>query len=165
MKKILLIITGVLCCVTCSLGHSNTLFETVGLLQAPVNNTNFTVLNATNYQQVIQNSRFKIQQILQSLAANRQPSLNTQVINIVNELTNVPYAFTAAAGEGDWQANSLTYRAGAFHVTQDPVYRLDELECQTFVEVAMALLHSASIDDFDKNFLQISYGAAGNYQN
>src|SRR5258708_2678106 len=65
-------------------------------------------------------------------------------------------------GEGDWQPNSSIYQSGAAHLRQDPVYRLDGLDCQTFVQVAMALLHANSLDQFDNSILNIAYGAAGN---
>jgi hypothetical protein len=165
MTKLLLIITGVLCYVTFSVAHANTIFEGLKLAEVPASDARYTLLNANEYQQTVVASRNKVQQLLQALTDYRQQSLNDQVAFIVKQLLNVPYSAYGATGEGDWQPASLTYKPGAVHVQQDPVYHLDSLDCQTFVEVAMALLHANTIDDFDRDFVRIGYGAAGNYQN
>jgi hypothetical protein len=165
MTKLLLIITGVLCYVTCSVAQANTLYESLKLIEVPTSTNRYTLLNAEEYQQTVATSRHQIQQLIQALSDHHQQSLNNQVAFIVDQFLDVPYSAYGATGEGDWQPGSLTYKAGAVHVQQDPLYHLDSLDCQTFVEVAMALLHANSIDDFDRNFVQIGYGAAGNPQN
>lgn len=123
---------------------------------------NYTVLNSKHYRQVVNDSRNKIHNLIHLLEPARQLSLNTQVALISQQLADIPYSESQTIGEGDWQPNSTTYKPGAVHIMQDPVYRLDYLDCQSFVTVAMALLHAKSLDEFDRNYLKISYGAAGN---
>jgi hypothetical protein len=65
-------------------------------------------------------------------------------------------------GEGDWQPKSFVYSPDAIHIKQNPVYRMDGLNCQTLVQVAMALYYSNQLSAFDRHYLKIAYGAAGN---
>ncbi len=120
----------------------------------------YSVLDAFLTQQTIKHSRSKIQFILNALQDNQNK--NARIAFIADQLRDIPYIFTGAIGESDWQPASSTYQPGALHIKQDPAYRLDGLDCQTFVQVAMALLYSKNIDEFDQNILKISYGAAGN---
>ncbi|MDQ2995168.1 MAG: DUF1460 domain-containing protein, partial [Pseudomonadota bacterium] len=126
------------------------------------NNTNsdFTVLDRQHYEDTVHTSRAKIQDLLNTL--HKYDNANARMGIISRELMDIPYIFSGAAGEGNWQPTSLLYQPGAAHIKQDPVYRLDGLNCQTFVQVAMALLYSNNINAFDRNILKISYGAAGN---
>ncbi len=124
--------------------------------------SDYTTLDAAQYQQNVKDSRAKIQLILNALQANHEKDANSRIAFIAQQLSDIPYIFTGAMGEGDWQLNSSIYQPGAVHVKQDPIYRLDGLNCQTFVQIAMALLHAKNINEFDQNILQISYGAAGN---
>ena len=163
MTKLTLIIAGAIYFVTSSMALANTLYGSMADSQAHASTNHFTALNAQEYQQTVHNSRNKVRQLLQELTDYRDLSqpLNAEVAFIAQRMANIPYMGTGAAGEGDWQPGSLTYSPGAVHIQQDPVYRLDGLECQTFVEVAMALLHAHNINEFDQRFVQISYGAAG----
>jgi hypothetical protein len=122
----------------------------------------FTVLDPILYQQNVQDSRDKIQQLLKFLESVKHLNANARVALISQQLRGIPFIYSGAEGEGDWQPVSSTYQPGAIHVKQDPVYRLDGLNCQTFVQVAMALLYSKNLHAFDQNILKISYGAAGN---
>lgn len=122
----------------------------------------YTVLDPIQYQQNVQDSRDKIQQLLKSLQSLNNLNANTRIALISQQLLGIPFIYSGAEGEGDWQPTSSTYQPGAVHVKQDPVYRLDGLNCQTFVQVAMALLYSKNLRYFDQNILKISYGAAGN---
>lgn len=115
--------------------------------------TNFTVLDAAQYHQTVNQARIKIKEILTAKEKRRFKSANAKMAFITKRLLDIPFIFTGAFGEGDW---------GGTHIKQDPIYRLDGLNCQTFVQVAMALYLSKSLDEFDKNILKISYGAAGN---
>ncbi len=132
------------------------------MLMAATNN--YTVItNQYSYRQVVNDSRNKVNAIIASLQPVRDQDFNTQITLISQKLADIPYLGTAAAmGEGDWQPDSSVYQGGAVHVQQDPVYRLDGLNCQTFVQVAMALLHATNQDNFDQHILKIAYGAAGN---
>lgn len=127
--------------------------------------SDYTVLDAAQYQQNINNARAKIQILLNSLKAAHHNNTNDRIAFIVQHLLDIPYIFTGAMGEGDWQPTSSTYQPGAMHVKQDPVYRLDGLDCQTFVQVVMGLLYSKDLNEFDQNIIKISYGAAGNPSN
>lgn len=125
---------------------------------------NYTLIQPQQYQKNIIDSRQKISALLTELQKVRHLNLNEQVTFLVKLLIDIPYAYHGM-GEGDWQSKSWIYQPGAVHIDQNPVYRLDRLDCQTFVQVILALLFSRSISDFDKNLLKISYGAAGNPQN
>jgi hypothetical protein len=123
---------------------------------------NYTVLDANQYRQTVNYSRATAQYLLTQLEPYRQQNRNTQLAFIAEQLTDIPYSRTWSVGEGDWQPRSLTYKPGALHLNQNPVYRFDYLNCQTLVQVTMALLYSQNLNQFDKNILKISYGAAGN---
>jgi len=124
-----------------------------------------TTLHANHYHEIFAYSRQQIAEILQELKTKRALSSDAQIAFIAKHLEDIPYLYQQAMGEGDWQANSWIYKPGALHFKQNPVYRMDGLNCQTLVQVAMALYessHAHSLDEFDKNYLRISYGAAGN---
>lgn len=120
----------------------------------------FTVLNQHAYRQTMRDSRQAIKAHLDALSTLRDQDANQQIAVIVDQLHDIPYRFSGAMGEGDWQSASLTYSPGAAHIDQDPVYRLDGLDCQTFVQMTMALLNSRQLNDFDGNYVKIAYGAA-----
>ncbi|WP_172622673.1 N-acetylmuramoyl-L-alanine amidase-like domain-containing protein [Aquicella siphonis] len=122
----------------------------------------YTVMDVRQYRQVFAQSRAKIVEILKLARPYRHLDKNVQVAFIVSQLADIPYLYSHAMGEGDWQPGSSVYQPGFMHVNQNPVYRLDGLDCQTFVQDAMALLYSDSLDQFDANLLKIAYGAAGN---
>lgn len=121
----------------------------------------YTILDENEYKKVIQDSRNKIHQLLIQLKPYRHQNIDKQIAFIAQQLIDIPYMHVGAMGEGDWQPHSLTYQPGSTHVKQHPVYRLDGFDCQTFVQVVMALLHSKNINQFDKNILKIAYGASG----
>ncbi len=123
---------------------------------------NYTALDVNEYHQIVAHARTRAQAILHTLQPYRQQSADTQIAVMGNELADLPYIFQGGVGEGDWQPASSVYKPGAAHVMQNPVYRFDGFDCQSFVEVIMALLHAKTLDDFDSQILDISYGAAGN---
>lgn len=123
---------------------------------------NYTVLNASHYRDTVEATRTKISRLLTELRPTRHQSRNEQVKQIASQLADIPYLHQEGMGEGDWQPASTVYVPDATHVSQNPVYRLDGLDCQTFVQVAMAMLYSRNLDSFDQNLLKIAYGAAGN---
>jgi hypothetical protein len=127
-------------------------------------NSPYTVLNASEYRQTVNMTRQRVTTLINSLQPYRSQSLNAQVAFIAQQLADIPYSDDDHIGEGDWQPTSRIYRPGAVHINQYPVYRLDRLDCQTFVEVAMALLYANHLNQFDSYLLQIAYGAAGNPQ-
>lgn len=122
----------------------------------------FTVIDKDHYQQTVAQSRTRVKKILTQLKPARAASADQQIAFIVKQLSDTPYLASHAMGEGDWQPKSVVYRSGAAHIKQDPVYRLDKLDCQTFVQVSLALLKAKNIDEFDQAYLKIAYGAAGN---
>lgn len=126
---------------------------------------NYTVLDANQYQHIVATAQQKVRQILQAkliLPLTTIKNSNATIAFIVQQLRGIPYIFTDGMGEGDWQPQAQTYQPGAVHVQQNPVYRFDGLNCQTFVQVVMALFYSQNLAQFDHNLLKISYGAAGN---
>jgi|SRR5579885_1976451 hypothetical protein len=122
----------------------------------------YTLLDYNTYKKNLVYSRKRIRQILNTLEPYRNTDANLLVAAISQQLADIPYLHAGAMGEGDWQPTSPVYQPGAEHVNQNPVYRLDGLNCQTFVQISMALLHSRNIAQFDRNILKIAYGAAGN---
>lgn len=125
-------------------------------------NNEYTVLDANQYHKTVSSARTKITKILDVLQANNNLDADSRIALITHQLADLPYLHNNGMGEGDWQPTSTEYRPGAQHINQNPVYRLDGLNCQTFVQVAMALLHANNLSQFDKNILKVSYGAAGN---
>lgn len=134
----------------------------IGLSPLAIAAEDYTVLNPQEYRHVFSASRNKVKELLTELQPLRKLDHNEQVKYIVSKLAGLPYYYSGGTGEGDWQPKSTTYKPGAVHLDQHPVYRLDGLDCQTFVQTVMSLLYSNSLDDFDRNYLKISYGAAGN---
>lgn len=134
-------------------------------INSPVFSSNtrpYLVINAKNYKNTVVDTREKITILLEQLNSQQNLSADAKVAWITQQLLNIPYIESNGMGEGDWQPRSSVYKGGALHVKQNPVYRLDGLNCQTFVQIVMALFHSRNINQFDKNILKISYGAAGN---
>jgi len=126
------------------------------------NTRDYTVLDATNYHQNVKDARAKIQTLITALQTNSFQNADERVAFISQQLADIPYLAEGAMGEGDWQPGSSVYQSGASHVKQDPLYRLDGLDCQTLVQMAMGLLYSTNLAEFDKTILKVSYGAAGN---
>lgn len=124
----------------------------------------FSLINKDEYQAVFQQSREKITAILHALKPYRTFSSNEKIAFLVNQLADVPYLYKNAMGEGDWQPGSPIYQSGAVHINQNSVYRLDGFNCQTFVQTVMALMLSNNLQEFDRYYLKIAYGAAVNSQ-
>ena len=128
---------------------------------------NFTVISEKKNHPVVATSRVEIQKIL--LHLNHMTSQHQNIQNVETQklvylsqvFGGVPYGAEGAEGEGDWQPNSLVYRSGGVHIQQDPVYRTDQFDCQTLVEIFFGLLHARNLNDFDQHILKIEYGAAG----
>ena len=120
------------------------------------------VLDKQDYQITFSQARTKVQQLLTRLHGKQLTDANAKVAFIAEQLADIPYRHSGAMGEGDWQPTAETYQPGATHIQQNPVYRLDALDCQTMVQVAMGLLYSNNLAQFDQTILRIAYGAAGN---
>lgn len=145
-------LTGILLCF---------IFITSNSLNAATQQS-YTLINAKHYHQVVEASRLKVNWLIHALVPYRQQSRNEQLKFIIEQLLDTPYLYHGAMGEGDWQATSSVYKPGALHLQQDPVYRLDGFDCQTFVQVVIALLYAKDLDTFDQTILKIAYGAADN---
>lgn len=122
--------------------------------------SNYTVLDLNQYRLTVNEARQEVGRLLKALESHRDQNRNEQIAFIAEQLSDTPYSYTGEIGEGDWQPSSLTYRPGALHINQNPVYRLDVLNCQTLVQVAMGLLYSKDIHQFDRNIIRIAYGAS-----
>ncbi len=127
-----------------------------GNSQAVKSTTNFTVLDADQYRQTVEESRLKVKKILLAKHKYYFKNADEHIAFLTKLLQDTPYIFSGSAGEGDWDFKA--------HVKQDPVYRLDGLNCQTFTQVVLAMYFSKDLNEFDKNILKINYGAAGNPQ-
>lgn len=123
---------------------------------------NYTVLDAAQYYQNMQATRAKVQSLITALQTGSFQNTNDRVAFIYQQLADIPYLSEGAMGEGDWQPESSVYQPGATHIKQDPVYRLDGLDCQTLVQMTMALLYSSNLAEFDQTIIKVAYGAAGN---
>lgn len=141
---------------------SQCLFFLTLTLSANTFATPFSTIDANVNQRIIKDSRTRVKHLLSQLQPYRQLDLNEQVAYLTQQLANTPYLYKGGVGESDWQPTATTYQNGAVHIDQYPVYRLDGFDCQSFVQVVMALLHSQTLSQFDTNLLKISYGAAGN---
>lgn len=128
----------------------------------PVYASNYTVLDINQYQQLVTQSRHKVEALLTRVKPKRRQNLNDQVAWITGQFTDIPYLYHGATGEGDWQPKATSYEPGANHISQYPVYRTDGFDCQTFVQMCMALLSSNNLREFDQHIIKINYGAAGN---
>src|SRR5262245_42930390 len=115
-------------------------------------NPSWTLLNADQYHETVSASRSKISEILNQLKTKPHLNANDKIALIANELVDIPYIYRNGMGEGDWQSTSFTYQPAALHVKQNPVYRLDALNCQTLVQITMALYHSDNLAQFEKNY-------------
>lgn len=80
---------------------------------------------------VLNYSRQRIGTILQNEHA--------QLKDIINQLAGYPYLVSKGAN--------------------NPLYRLDGFDCQTFVQTTMALLRAKSLIEFESNYIKIAYGA------
>ncbi|WP_267257006.1 DUF1460 domain-containing protein [Coxiella endosymbiont of Ornithodoros maritimus] len=47
------------------------------------------------------------------------------------------------------------HQTGCAHIQQDPLYRTDQFDCQTWVQTALALINVRNINDYEKNILAI----------
>lgn len=122
----------------------------------------YTLLDSNHYQETFFSARSKIETLLNDLKSKRKLHPDAQIAFLSAQLTDIPYLHQNGMGEGDWQASSRVYQPHGIHMKQNPVYRLDGLNCQTLVQMVMALYHSNSLSAFDQNYLKIAYGAAGN---
>lgn len=119
----------------------------------------YTLLNKQAYHQAVSSARADVKFYLHQFINVRQLSADQQIETIITQLLDTPYRNIGAMGEGDWQPKASIYQPGAVHLDQDPVYRLDGLDCQTFVQLTLAFLHSTNLNEFDRNIINIAYGA------
>ena len=124
----------------------------------------YTVLDRARYDRTVEFARAGIKTTLAKLAPLSAAEDDLRLAAISKLLVDTPYIKVGAMGEGDWQASADTYQPGALHLNQYPVYRLDGFDCQTLVQVSMALFYSNTQAAFETQLLKIAYGAAGNPQ-
>lgn len=135
------------------------------LFAITANAKQFTVLNMDDYRYSVLMARSQIRHILSLLHNTSVQNKDEKIAFLAHHFFDIPYAYDDAMGEGDWQADSLNYKPGDVHIIQDPVYRVDRMDCQTFVQVMMALYHATELRQFEKNLIHVAYGAAGNPSN
>ena len=119
----------------------------------------YTVISY-DYDEILQYSKNDITQLIQK---NSKPkvSLNQLIENVgyyFEHEKHAPYNDTGAMGEGNWCDIQFS-TTGCPHIQQDLVYRTDSFDCTTLVNVALALIGSKDLSDFNRNIFQVSYGA------
>lgn len=121
----------------------------------------YTVISDYDYHAVVQQSENDIKQLIDLLKPyQNKPNYIDQIINISFDLfKDRPYIAKGVAGEGDWCPGDID-RHGCPHIKQDPIYRTDAFVCNTLVQIVLALLNANSLQDYNKNYLSITYGAA-----
>ena len=130
------------------------------------NNTTATTKPYTvipyDYNTVLQESQNDINQLIsENNNRNATWSINQLVENVgyyFEHTKHTPYNAVGAMGEGDWRNNNFNVR-GYPHIQQDPIYRTDVLDCVTLVNIAMGLINSHTLAEFNNNIFQIAYGA------
>jgi hypothetical protein len=75
--------------------------------------------------------------------------------DLVSSFLDTPYG--NGEGEGRW---CNLDRRGCAHVKELPLFRIDKMNCQTFVQSGLALVQSHSLEDFRRKFIAVKYGAA-----
>jgi hypothetical protein len=99
-------------------------------------------------------------------AKRDQMNRNEQIRFLTKLMQDKPYLFSNPEGEGNGCADgSLHCNARQRqHIQQNPIYRTDGFNCQTLVQMVLALLHAKDFSQFQKNILAVSYGGAGDNQ-
>jgi|GEM_PF-576259 len=115
-----------------------------------------------DYNSVLQESQNDINQLISENSNRNTPeSINQLVENVgyyFEHTKHTPYNAVGAMGEGDWCNNNFNVR-GCPHTQQDPIYRTDVLDCVTLVNIAMGLINSHTLAEFNNNIFHIAYGA------
>jgi hypothetical protein len=117
--------------------------------------TNFTVL-PYDYNAVVAASRISIQTLLQQLI--NITDRNQRVQQAGQYFMDRPYATSGAEGEGNW---CDVAKRNCPHIQQDPIYRTDQLNCQTLVQAILGTINAKNLNQYEDNILKIEYGAAG----
>lgn len=142
-------------------GHSLTQPSTYPLLQSDfVSYTQSYTVIPYDYDQILQSSKNDIKKLIHR---NKKPkvSLNQLIENVAFYFEHkkpTPYNDVGAMGEGNWCDIQLS-STGCSHIQQDLVYRTDAFNCVTLVNLALALVGSQNLTNFNRNITQISYGA------
>lgn len=135
------------------------LFVAVFLITSDLYAADYSVINKAGYQHIFNHSRFLISQDLKKLQSKRDLPANEQMRYIADLFENIPYQYSGAMGEGDWQPTAKTYQGGAVHVDQDPVYQVQGFDCLTLVQTMMSMYYSKNLPEFENNLINIAYGA------
>jgi hypothetical protein len=120
---------------------------------------NFTVIKGYDYNQVVDEADTLITQYYdQSSLVTGGGNKDLDIKKLVNFFLNlnIPYAFIGAMGEG--RDNCAANDSACMHIKQDPMYRLDTLDCFTLVQNFIAMLQSSNLNDFKSNLRKIAYG-------
>lgn len=127
----------------------------------PQEKQKYTVISEYDYHAVTQRAEKDIKKLMHLLRPYQYQSnyTNQLIATAFDYFKNRPYSYTGAEGEGDWCPGDIN-RHGCPHIQQDPIYRTDSFVCNTFVQVVLALLHSNTMQDYNKAILKINYGAA-----
>ncbi len=122
----------------------------------------YTVLPVDEVQAIQQQSATEITQLIKQLKPEQSQNdyLNTIVKTAYEKFSNRSYAVTGAQGESNWCPGNFKKR-NCVHIQQDPIYHTDKFDCMTYVETVLGLINANNLDQYEKNFLMLAYGAAG----
>lgn len=92
-------------------------------------------------------NQIKLEQVLLKLKLNKTQNNNARVAFLTKQFINAPYIYSDILSGG----NEL-FQAGT-----QPLYRLDGFDCQTFVQVIIAFLHSKDVAEFNNTILKLTF--------
>lgn len=119
----------------------------------------YLLLQKNQYKSVVHESQIDVIKILNHFEQQSIKNKDDKIHIVINMLLDKPYSGVSAIGEGDWISTASTYHEGALHLDQAPVYRLDQFDCQTFVQTLLALLHANHLNEFETAYIKTAYGA------
>ncbi|WP_192483931.1 MULTISPECIES: N-acetylmuramoyl-L-alanine amidase-like domain-containing protein [Cysteiniphilum] len=122
------------------------------------NTAQYTVINY-DYHKILHQSNQLLQAYFQrqkvyGVNSDHDGHVFESVLNFF-ENANIPYIFSGAIGEGECKR----YDESCLRIQQDLPYRLDGLDCMTFVQDVLALVQSNSLTAFQTHLQAINYGA------
>lgn len=129
-------------------------------LQATSQTPPYTIISYIDYKNTLATTQKDILNLITEIGPFTSANYVTHVLETAGSyLQNVPY--NGGQGEGDGCAKGR-FKIGCMHIQQDLLYRTDELNCQTFVQLTLALLNAKNLHTYISNIVKIDYGAEKN---
>lgn len=139
------------------------LLQLTGASTTQVENSDqpYTIISYTDYKKTLASTQQDIQKLISQIqSSNNSSDYVTNVLKLAgNYLQTVPYG--GGEGEGEWCNRTLS-KTGCMHIQQTLAYRTDSLNCQTFVQLVLALVNAKDLNSYNVNFVKIAYGAEVN---